>query len=110
MSPYKNVHVLLMGWEDDADGAFGELQVLRDVFKESLNFEVEDIFAIPSAYSEQVVLDHLRGLKSECSPRMKDALLIVGYVGHGRMIQDRSYQIAAFRYDSPPRQQPQDRH
>ena len=84
-----------MCWKDETDAALGELEKLRDVFSNTYHFEVEEVWGIPSDQTAKKVLEKLQTLGKSVAER--NCLLIVGYVGHGRLYADRSYQIAARR-------------
>ena len=82
-----------MCWKDETDATFGELRKLQDVFSNTYQFVVGEIWGIPSDLTAKKVLERLQGL--EKSVTEKKWLPIVGYVGHGRLYADRSYHIEA---------------
>ena len=86
VSRYKEVHALLLSWEDDNLGVVDEVIELRDVFRVMYGFETET-WRIPSERSHNsLAAKILRFLDVHES---KDNLLIVYYGGHGEMNDDR---------------------
>ena len=86
LSRYKEVHALLLSWEDDNLGVIDEVLELQDVFRDLYRFKTEE-WKIPSSKSHNLlaakVLDFVNDYES------KDNLLILYYGGHGAMNDDR---------------------
>jgi hypothetical protein len=94
LSRYRQVNVLLLGWEDDTGGGsnMGELNVLAKNFKDLFNFRTET-WKIPNEHSHLKVysklLDFVVGAKNY-------DLLIVHYYGEGKLSKDM--QLTWSRY------------
>ncbi|KAL8962147.1 MAG: hypothetical protein Q9193_001414, partial [Seirophora villosa] len=85
-SRYKDVHVLLLSWEDDDLGVATEIADLRRVFDFSYHF-LTSHWRIPSHKSHNALVRQVMQLLDESESR--DKLLIVYYGGHGKMNEDR---------------------
>lgn len=85
-SRYKEIHALLLSWEDDNLGVVNEIDELYDVFRQIYHFEVER-WSIPSKRSHNTLAAKLLGFLADYES--KDNLLIVYYGGHGSMNDDR---------------------
>ena len=83
---YKEVHVLLLSWEDDNLGVINEVIELEAVFRDRYHYQTE-VWAIPSERSHNTlagkIVQFLNDYESE------DNLLITYYGGHGEMNDDR---------------------
>ena len=86
VSRYKEVHTLLLSWEDDNLGVADEIDELRDVFRNLYSFEAEE-WKIPSKRSHNSLAAKVLGFLDDYES--KDNLLIVYYGGHGEMNDDR---------------------
>lgn len=85
-SRYKEVHALLLSWEDDNLGVINEVHELSDVFRRTYDFEVEE-WKIPSKRPHNTLASKVLGFLDEFES--KDNLLIIYYGGHGSMNDDR---------------------
>lgn len=86
LSRYKEVHVLLLSWEDDNPGVVNEIGELYEVFRQIYHFEVEG-WRIPSERSHNTLAAKLLGFLDDYESQ--ENLLIVYYGGHGSMNDDR---------------------
>ena len=86
VSRYKEVHTLLLSWEDDNLGVVDEVNELEDVFRRLYGFETE-AWRIPSKRSHNSLAAKIIGFLDDYES--KDNLLIVYYGGHGEMNDDR---------------------
>ena len=86
VSRYKEVHTLLLSWEDDNLGVADEIDELGDVFRNLYSFDVEE-WKIPSKRSHNSLAAKVLGFLDDYES--KDNLLIVYYGGHGEMNDDR---------------------
>lgn len=84
-SRYKEVHALLLSWEDDNLGVIDEVIELEDVFRHTYRFEVE-VWRIPTGRSHNSLAAKILGFLNDYES--KDNLLIVYYGGHGYMNDD----------------------
>ena len=86
LSRYKEVHALLLSWEDDTLGVIDEITELGDVFRSIYHFEAEE-WKIPGERSHISLAAKILGLLNDYES--VDNLLIVYYGGHGCMNDDR---------------------
>ena len=86
VSRYKEVHTLLLSWEDDNLGVADEIGDLGDVFRHLYGFQTEE-WRIPSKRSHNSLASKILGFLDDYES--KDNLLIVYYGGHGEMNDDR---------------------
>ncbi|KAL8791586.1 MAG: hypothetical protein Q9195_005850 [Heterodermia aff. obscurata] len=86
VSRYKEVHALLLSWEDDNLGVVDEVKELGDVFRSLYGFTTET-WKIPSKRSHNSLAAKILGFLDD--HESKDNLLIVYYGGHGEMNDDR---------------------
>ncbi|KAL9008736.1 MAG: hypothetical protein Q9173_006169 [Seirophora scorigena] len=85
-SRYKQVHVLLLSWEDDDLGVVTEIAELQRVFDFSYHFQTSH-WELPSHKSHNALVRRVMQLLDESESGEK--LLIVYYGGHGKMNEDR---------------------
>ena len=85
LSRYKEVHALLLSWEDDTLGVNDEVTELGDVFRSMYHFEAEE-WKIPGERSHNSLAAKIFEFLNYESA---DNLLIVYYGGHGSMNDDR---------------------
>lgn len=86
VSRYKEVHALLLSWEDDNLGVVDEVTELEDVFRNCYRFETE-AWKIPSKRSHNSLAAKIIAFVDDYES--KDNLLVVYYGGHGEMNDDR---------------------
>lgn len=84
--PYTKILALLLCWEDEQDGVWGEITDLQSVFVRHFNFEA-DIYRIPSKNPESNLLDKIEELKEKAEK--EESLVIVYYGGHGAMVPSK---------------------
>ena len=77
-SRYKEVHVLLLSWEEDTFGFVTEILELSKVFQQVYHYDVEE-WRIPSDYSQRAVRKQIEKFLNEFED--KETLLIVYYGG-----------------------------
>jgi hypothetical protein len=89
-SRYKEVHALLLSWEDDNLGVIKEVLDLEKVFVEIYNYHVEE-WKIPRNRAHNSLAARLsKFLENYDSEESgQQTLLIVYYGGHGGMNDDR---------------------
>lgn len=85
-SRYKEVHVLLLSWEEDNLGVIKELTELRDVFENLYRFQTET-WNIPTLESHNALAFRMMQFLNDF--KADDNLLVVYYGGHGGMNDDR---------------------
>ena len=85
-SRHKEVHVLLLSWEEDNLGVKEEIIELEFVLKQGYRYETEH-WKIPSARSHNSLAMRLSNFLDQYE--RKDSLLIVYYGGHGYMSDSR---------------------
>lgn len=85
-SRYKEVHVLLLSWEEDSLGVIQEVLELQDVFRQTYFYDAE-VWRIPSDHSYKALRKRLNTFLDDFED--KESLLIVYYGGHGYMNDDR---------------------
>ena len=85
-SRYKEVHALLLSWEEDNLGVIEEIIELESVLKQGYKFETEP-WRIPSTRSHNSLAKRLTDFLDKYERR--DSLLIVYYGGHGYMNDSR---------------------
>ncbi len=85
-SRYKEVHALLLSWEEDNLGVTEEIVELEFVLKQGYKFETER-WKIPSTRSHNALAKRLSNFLD--GYERKDSLLIVYYGGHGYMNDSR---------------------
>ena len=91
-SRYKEIHVLLLSWEDDNLGVLTEVLELYDVFRHVYHYDVED-WGIPSDHSYKALRKQITAFLDEYED--KDSLLIVYYGGRTYFSRElRSLKIA----------------
>jgi hypothetical protein len=95
---YRHVTVLLFSWEDDEDGAWGEVDRLATAF-EHFNFEVETP-VIPREYSQREVHRHIERVERRYSCYPQDKLLILYYIGHAGMNEEGNLMLVPKGYVS----------
>jgi hypothetical protein len=95
---YRHVTVLLFSWEDDEDGAWGEVDRLATAF-EHFNFEVETP-VISREYSQREVHRHLERVERRYSCYPQDKLLILYYIGHAGMNEEGNLMLVPKGYVS----------
>ena len=102
VSRYKEVHTLLLSWEDDNLGVVDEINELEDVFRSLYGFEAQ-AWKIPSKRSHNSLAAKILGFLDD--HESKDNLLIVYYGGHGEMNDDRQcvWSWSVYLSSSPPR-------
>ena len=93
---YKEVHVLLLNWEDDDLGVFREVVELEDVFRKDYGCRTVERWEIPSLKPYSNLEDKLYLFRKNYSS--SDNLLIVYYAGHGYLDYSRLWKWAAYRY------------
>lgn len=86
LSRYKEVHALLLSWEQDNLGVANEIAELKDVFQQIYHFNV-DGWKIPSEKSHNSLAAKVLGFLNDYDST--ENLLIVYYGGHGFMNDDR---------------------
>jgi len=86
VSRYKEIHALLLSWEDDSLGVLNEIGELDDVLRQIYHFEVER-WKIPSKRSHNTLAAKLLAFLDDYES--KENLLLVYYGGHGSMNDDR---------------------
>lgn len=86
LSRYKEVHALLLSWEDDNLGVINEIGELEKAFQQIYYFEV-DRWKIPSERSHNSLAAKVLAFLDDYEST--DNLLIVYYGGHGSMNDDR---------------------
>ena len=88
-SRYSNVHVLLLHWKDGDPNlpVVGELNELRDVFKDYYHFETE-CWQIPSKNAHRALNRKITEFV-ELEDDSRDCLKIVYYGGHGLLSPSR---------------------
>ena len=86
-SRYRNIHVLLLSWEDEDPQLPVSLEIskLFDVFVNVYHFQAE-IWHIPNENSHNIVSRKILEFAGNGS---KDDMKIVYYAGHGRLTQNR---------------------
>lgn len=82
-SRYKEVHVLLLSWEDDNLGVDREIKRLGYVFKNLYRFDVEE-FKIPKTTPGKATTSQVSTFLEKDA---YDNMLIVYYAGHARLGQ-----------------------
>ena len=92
---YKEVHVLLLSWEDDDLGVVDEVVELEDVFRKDYGCETVERWEIPSLKPYSNLEDKLYLFRKNYSSC--DNLLIVYYAGHGYLDYSRLWKWAAYR-------------
>jgi len=97
LSRYREVHALLLSWEDDDLGVVNEIAELEDVFQQIYRFEV-DVWRIPSERSHIAVAGKVLGFLNDYEST--DSLLIVYYGGHGSMNDDRQCVWSWYVHDA----------
>ena len=85
-SRYKEVHALLLSWEDDNLGVIDEVTELNNVFTDLYHFETEQ-WKIPSDSSHLSLAAKIIGFVNDYGSN--ENLLVVYYGGHGVMNDDR---------------------
>jgi hypothetical protein len=96
MGEYREVHVLILSWEDDDLGVIKQILQLAIVF--TLEYELEvDKFMIPSNNPEFVVMEQLKQFVDKYS--QPGNLLIVYYGGHGGVKTDET-RATGYELDS----------
>jgi hypothetical protein len=91
--PYREVHVLLLEWEEDDLGVDQVVNELMSVFKNTFGFESVQSFKIPSRRSYKALDARLQGFTQQNSSEQN--LLIVYYSGHGFLdLQNRMHWAA----------------
>lgn len=85
-SRYREVHVLLLSWEEDNLGVIGELTELQTVFKDMYRFDTET-WKIPNRKSHNSLVSRMTRFLDDFEA--DDNLLVVYYGGHGGMNDDR---------------------
>lgn len=78
LSRYKEVHVLLLSWEDDNLGVIIEVLELQEVFRQVYLYDVKE-WRIPSNHSYKALRKQITKFLDEFED--KDSLLIVYYGG-----------------------------
>ena len=96
---YKEVHVLLLSWEDDDLGVVDEVVELEDVFRKAYGCQTVRRWEIPSLKPYSKLEDQLYRFRKKYSS--SDNLLIVYYAGHGYLDYSRLWKWAAYRYVLP---------
>ena len=86
LARYKEVHVLLLSWEDDNLGVINEVVELDDVFRNTYHYQTET-WKIPSTRSHNSLAAKI--VKFLDDYESQDNLLITYYGGHGEMNDDR---------------------
>ena len=85
-SRYKDVHVLLLSWEDDNLGVIAEVLELQDVFENKYHFDTEE-WKIPSDGSHNKlafrIMQYIHAFEAS------ETLLILYYGGHGSIDDKR---------------------
>ncbi|PVH82333.1 hypothetical protein DL98DRAFT_620367 [Cadophora sp. DSE1049] len=92
---YRDIYVLMLGWQDEASGVWGDLERLATVFNYEYNFKVIQWPLLPMG-AEDTLLSQLRAL--ERTAFLQDSLLIVYYIGHGRLAHDESLVISGLDF------------
>ena len=92
---YKEVHVLLLSWEDDDLGVVDEVAELEDVFRKDYGCQTVERWEIPSLRPFSNLEDKLYLFRKKYSST--DNLLIVYYAGHGYLDYSRLWKWAAYR-------------
>ena len=92
---YKEVHTLLLSWEDDDLGVVDEVLELKSVFRDDYDFDTVRLWVIPRHRPYSKLEDELYQFRKEFSST--DNLLIVYYAGHGYLDYSRSWKWAAYR-------------
>lgn len=85
-SRYKQVHVLLLSWEEDDLGIIDELSGLQTVLEDLYRFQTET-WKLPTRKSHNSLVSRM--IKFLDDFEADDSLLIVYYGGHGGMNDDR---------------------
>ncbi len=93
---YKEVHVLLLSWEDDDLGVIAEVAELEKVFRKDYGYHTVRKWEIPSLKPYSTLEDELYRFRKDHSS--KDNLLIIYYAGHGYLDYSRLWKWAAYRY------------
>ena len=88
--PYTSVYVLLLQWEADDIGVKEEIFLLRQVFRNQFNFNVENWY-IPSSNSFHSLQDKIYDFQK--AHQSKWELLIVYYGGHAEADTRRGRSI-----------------
>ena len=96
--PYKEVHILLLSWEDDDLGVFDEVIELEDVFRKDYGYHSVRRWEIPTLKPYSKLEDELYLFRKDHSSN--DNLLIVYYASHGYLDYSRLWKWAAYRYVS----------
>ena len=78
LSRYREVHVLLLSWEDDNLGVVTEVSELRDVFRQVYRYNVEQ-WRIPSDHSYKALRKQITRFLDEFEDQ--NNLLIIYYGG-----------------------------
>ncbi|KAF8847067.1 hypothetical protein BDZ45DRAFT_699495 [Acephala macrosclerotiorum] len=79
--PYKEIHALMLYWEEDDLGCGEETHCLKEVFERKFHFTTVQHVVIPSSQLYGFVESTLCEFKRKHS--CKDNLLLVYYAGHG---------------------------
>jgi len=96
---YKDIHVIMICWENDSLGVQKELAHLKEVFEYSYQYRVEMV-RLPSQRSEaaiEALLEQYIKLYDG-----QDNLLIFYYGGHGEWANNESFKIAPGEYVALP--------
>lgn len=81
---YKEVHVLLLRWEDDNLGVDSEIKRLGNVFSDLYRFDV-CLWNIPKESPARLTIARVSELVEACG---NDSLIIMYYAGHGGLSKE----------------------
>ncbi|KAK0516424.1 hypothetical protein JMJ35_001027 [Cladonia borealis] len=98
-SRYKEVHVLLLSWEDDRLGVTKEINELRSVLDQTYHYHTEE-WKIPSRRSHNSLIRRLTDFLDDYES--KENLLLVYYGGHGHLNDDRQLKWSCTEFDDSP--------